>query len=292
MKFIQRLLAVCIVLYFVCFYACNNSNHSTTKNDSLAIRKSIKEEPALDPQEAIKKMHVENGFEVKLVAAEPLIAAPVAMSFDEKGRLWVVQMTDFMPDAEGTGEDKPTGKIVILTDINGDGLMDSSKVFLDSLVLPRAICLIEDGILVAEPPNLWHFDIKNDKAYNKTLVDSTYADEGNVEHQPNGLLRGLDNWIYNAKSDTRYKKSGNKWLIQHTHFRGQWGITQDDYGRLLYNNNSENLLGDYFMPGLGAQNKNQLSVAGYDERIVKDNRVYPARPTPGVNRGYMDRCAG
>jgi len=288
MKFIQRSFAVCIALYAVCFYACNNSNHSTAKTDSIAVRKSIKEEPALNPQEAIQKMHVEDGFEVKLVAAEPLTAAPVAMSFDEKGRLWIVQMTDYMPDAEGAGEDKPTGKIVILTDINGDGVMDSSKVFLDSLVLPRAICLIEDGILVAEPPNLWHYDIKNDKPYNKTLIDSTYADQGNVEHQPNGLLRGIDNWIYNAKSDTRYKKAGNKWLIQHTHFRGQWGITQDDYGRLLYNNNSENLLGDYFMPGLGAQNKNQLDVAGYDERIVQDNRVYPARPTTGVNRGYME----
>ncbi|HEX5153275.1 MAG TPA: c-type cytochrome [Parafilimonas sp.] len=288
MKCIQKFSTICIILCSVCFYACNNSSRSITKKDSIVIRKSIQEEPALSPQEAIQKMHIEDGFEVKLVAAEPLIAAPVAMSFDEKGRLWVVQMTDYMPDAEGTGEDKPTGKIVILTDKNGDGLMDSSKVFLDSLVLPRAICLIEDGILVAEPPNLWHYDIKNDKPYNKTLVDSTYADKGNVEHQPNGLLRGTDNWIYNAKSDTRYKKAGNKWLIQHTHFRGQWGITEDDYGRLLYNNNSENLLGDYFMPGLGAQNKNQLDVEGYDEQIVPDNRVYPARPTTGVNRGYME----
>ena len=122
MKFIQRSFAVCIALYAVCFYACNNSNLSISKKDSLAIRKSIQEEPALDPQESIRKMHVENGFEVKLVAAEPLIAAPVAISFDEKGRLWVVQMTDFMPDAEGTGEDKPTGKIVILTDTNGGQL--------------------------------------------------------------------------------------------------------------------------------------------------------------------------
>ena len=279
----------CIIIsILVSFEACNNKEHKTAVNDSLAIRKSIEEAPPLQPEEAIKKMHTQEGFQVKLVAAEPLIAAPVAMSFDDKGRLWVVEMMDYMPDTAGTGEEAPTGKIVILTDINGDGVMDSSKIFLDSLVLPRAICLIEDGILVAEPPNLWYYDIKEDKPFNKTLVDSAYADKGNVEHQPNGLLRAMDNWIYNAKSDKRYKKSGNKWLIQHTHFRGQWGITQDDYGRLLYNNNSENVLGDYFMPGLGAQNKDQLAVAGYDERIVRDNRVYPVRPTPGVNRGYME----
>jgi mono/diheme cytochrome c family protein len=155
------------------------------------------------------------------------------------------------------------------------------------LELPRAICLIEDGILVAEPPRLWYYKIKNDRPVSKTLVDDKYTEGGNVEHQPNGLYRALDNWIYNAKSNKRYRKSGDKWLIERTHFRGQWGISQDNYGRLYYNTNSENLLGDYFAPGLGATNKNQRSVAGYVRKIVPNNKVYPIRPTPGVNRGYM-----
>ena len=288
MKRVHQLILIVIIGSVIGFEACNSGGSNTPGNDSLAIRKSIEDEPPLEPDEAIKKMHVQDGFEVKLVAAEPLIAAPVTINFDDKGRMWVVEMMDYMPDTVGTGEDEPTGKVMILTDTNGDGVMDSSKIFLDSLVLPRSICLIEDGILVAEPPNLWHYDIKDDKPYNKTLVDSTYADQGNVEHQPNGLLRAMDNWIYNAKSDKRYKKIGNKWVIQRTHFRGQWGIAQDDYGRLFYNTNSENLLGDYFMPGLGAQNKDQRGVDGYVEKVVEDNRVYPARPTPGVNRGYME----
>jgi mono/diheme cytochrome c family protein len=232
-------------------------------------------------------MHVEKGFAVKLVAAEPLIAAPVALSFDEKGRIWVVEMMDYMPDTAGTGEDAPSGKVVILSDSNGDGLMDSSQVFLDSLVLPRAICLIEDGILVAEPPKLWYYTIKNDRPVGKTLVDSDYAAGGNVEHQPNGLFRAMDNWIYNAKSAKRYKKVGDRWLIERTHFRGQWGITQDSYGRLYYNTNSDNLMGDYFAPGLGATNPHQRHVAGFAEHIVSDNRVYPVRPNTGVNRGYQ-----
>jgi putative membrane-bound dehydrogenase-like protein len=197
-------------------------------------------------------------------------------------------MNDYMPDTLGIGEDKPTGKIVILNDKDGDGLMDERKVFLDSLVLPRAICLIEDGILVAEPPKLWYYKIENDLPVKKTLVDEKYAEGGNVEHQPNGLLRALDNWIYNAKSNKRYRKKGEKWLIEKTHSRGQWGITQDDYGRLIYNNNSENLLGDYFTSGLGATNANQKKLAGFNEKIVRNNRVYPVRPTTGVNRGYME----
>ena len=102
----------------------------------------------------------------------------------------------------------------------------------------------------------------------KLLVDAAYAEGGNVEHQPNGLFRALDNWIYNAKSDKRYRKKGDKWLIEKTHFRGQWGISQDDYGRLFYNNNSENLLGDEFSAGFGANNRNQKSVKGFNKKIV------------------------
>ncbi len=243
--------------------------------------------PFLTPQQSMSRMQVENGFEVKLVAAEPLVSTPVAMLFDDKARMWVIEMTGYMPDSLGTGEDIPNGKVVILEDKNGDGIYDDRKVFADSLVLPRAICFIDGGLLVAEPTNLWFFDIKNDKAGKKTLVDDKYTEGGNVEHQPNGLLRAMDNWIYNAKSDKRYRKQGDKWLIEHTHFRGQWGITQDNYGRLYYNNNSQNLLGDYFSPGFGATNKNQRSVAGFNEKSVANNKVYPIRPTPGVNRGYM-----
>ncbi|QCR24979.1 c-type cytochrome [Pontibacter sp. SGAir0037] len=253
-----------------------------------AARVSLESSPVVAPEKSIDLMQVAEGFEVKLVAAEPLVSTPVALTFDHNGRMWVVEMEGYMPDTVGTGEEVPTGKVVILEDSNQDGVADKRKVFLDSLVLPRAICLIEQGILVAEPPSLWYYEIMNDKPGKKTLVDAAYAEGGNVEHQPNGLLRAMDNWIYNAKSDKRYRKVGDKWVIEKTHFRGQWGIAQDNYGRLYYNNNSENVLGDYFAPGLGATNKNQRGVAGYNEKVIADKRVYPIRPTPGVNRGYME----
>ncbi len=275
-------------LFSVNLQSCTSNEKQIAHSDSLAIRQSLPESPVLSPGESLQKMHLEDGFDIKLVAAEPLVLAPVAMTFDKTGRIWEVEMQDYMPDTLGTGEDIPGGKVAILTDTNGDGVMDERKVFLDSLIMPRAICLIENGILVAEPPNLWYYDIINDAPKNKTLIDSTYAKGGNAEHQPNGLLRALDNWIYSAKSNKRYRKQGSKWLVERTHFRGQWGISQDDDGRLFYNTNSENLIGDYFTPGLGAENENQRGVAGYVKNIVPDNRVYPARPTPGVNRGYME----
>ncbi|MCC9135566.1 c-type cytochrome [Pontibacter silvestris] len=254
----------------------------------MAIRKAYVASPVLSPEESLERMQVEEGFEVQLVAAEPFVNSPVAMVFDNNGRMWVSEMQGYMPDTLGTDEDKPTGKIVILEDKDKDGTIDDRKVFLDSLVLPRALCFVENGIMVAEPPNLWFYEIEDDRPGRRTLVDSAYSEGGNVEHEANGLVRALDNWIYNAKSSKRYRKDGDKWLTEKTHFRGQWGVAQDDYGRLYYNNNSQNLLGDYFSPGMGAGNSNQRKVAGFNENIVPDNRVYPARPTPGVNRGYLE----
>lgn len=272
-------------LLAVSLVACKNDKSQT---DEYTRQEIITQAPVLSPEASIKQMQLEKGFEVKPVCAEPLISTPVAMSFDDKGRIWAVEMIGYMPDTVGTGEDAATGKIVILEDKDADGVYDTRKVFMDSLVLPRAICLIEGGLLVAEPPRLWYVQVDNDKAGKRTIVDTAYTEGGNVEHQPNGLLRAMDNWIYNAKATKRYRKKGDEWLIERTHFRGQWGISQDDFGRLFYNNNSQNLIGDYFLPGLGRTNKNQKKLLGFDTDIVEDNRVYPARPTPGVNRGYME----
>lgn len=268
-----------------------NSNNTTNKNlskEELRNKIDTEKSPVLTPAESLQHFELEKNFNIKLVASEPLVTAPVAIEFDKQGRIWAVEMNAYMPDTSGNGEDEPIGKIVILEDKNHDGVVDTRKVFMDSLVLPRAICLFDDGILVAEPPKLWFVENDHDKAGKKYLVDSSYANGGNVEHQPNGLLRGLDNWIYSAKASIRYRRiSKNKWIKEPTHFRGQWGISQDERGRLYYNTNSDNLIGDYFSPGLGGENPHQQRVQGYDENIVPDNRVFPIHPTPGVNRGYM-----
>jgi mono/diheme cytochrome c family protein/glucose/arabinose dehydrogenase len=276
------LFAACILIT-----GCQQSDKKLSKEE---LRKKLdqKESPVIAPSETLNHFVLEKDFQIQLAASEPLVSAPVAASFDKQGRLWVVEMNAYMPDTSGNGEQEPIGKIVILEDKNHDGVFDDRKVFMDSLVMPRALCLLDDGILVAEPPKLWFVEKNGDRAGQKVLVDSNYAAGGNVEHQPNGLLRGLDNWIYNAKSSNRYRRVGkNKWLKEHTHFRGQWGISQDEFGRLYYNTNSFNLLGDYFSPSLGADNPHQPRVAGFNEGIVADNSVFPIHPTPGVNRGYM-----
>ena len=186
---------------------------------------------------------LEPGFDIKAVAAEPLLSGLVEIEFDERGRIWTLEMPGYMRDIDGSGEDIPDGKISILEDTDGDGVMDKKKVFLDELVLPRAIELIHDGLLYAEPPNLWYVTIDNDQPGKRQLVDSTYSLGGNIEHAPNGLLYNLDNWIYSAKSDRRYRYKDGQWERDATYSKGQWGISNDDAGRLYYNNNSNPIFG-------------------------------------------------
>src|SRR5262245_52415054 len=85
--------------------------------------------PALSPAEALKTFTLPPGFRIELVAAEPLVVAPVAMAFDAAGRIWALEMPGFMPNPDGKGEDQPIGKVVVLTDTNGDGKMDKRQVF-------------------------------------------------------------------------------------------------------------------------------------------------------------------
>jgi glucose/arabinose dehydrogenase len=111
--------------------------------------------PELSVQQALESFHIAPGFSVELVAAEPLVEDPVAITWDESGRMYVVEMRGFMPDSYGNNDEAPVGMVVRLTDKDGDGRIDSREVLLDNLVLPRAIAIVNEGLLIAEPPRLW-----------------------------------------------------------------------------------------------------------------------------------------
>src|SRR3954464_7779191 len=72
--------------------------------------------PALSPEEELKTFQIAPGFHAELVASEPLVGHPVAIQFDPDGRMWVCEMRGFMPNLDGTGEEKPVGRVSILTD--------------------------------------------------------------------------------------------------------------------------------------------------------------------------------
>jgi len=255
----------------------------------LASHWVIPPAPVLTPAEQAKTFKVAPGFRAELVAAEPLVQDPITMTFGPDGRLWVVEMTGYMRDLEGTGEKDPIGNIVVLTDTNGDGRMDHRQVFLDGLILPRAIALIDGGVLYGEPPNLWFArDTNGDGvADTKEVVVNNYGGPGNVEHLPNGLMWAMDNWIYNAKHNVRFRYEGNgRFSEEMTIARGQWGITQDDTGRLYHNSNSDPLRFDP-VPSEYLKRNPAFPAGGTNIQIVPATlRVWPNRITTGINRGY------
>lgn len=248
-----------------------------------------KDSPIRTALEEMATFQVEPGFKVQLVASEPMIEDPILIQFDEDGRLWVVEMRGYMSDIDGSEEDLPIGRISVLEDENGDGQMDKSTIYLDSLVMPRALGFIKGGALIAENNSLWITqDHDGDlRADSKILLDSTYSANGIPEHSDNGFVRNVDNWYYSAKSSLRYRVQKGSWTRDSTEARGQYGIFQDDQGRLIYNYNWSQLHGDLVPPNYLSRNPNHTPSTGIDHGLAIDRRVYPIRPTPGVNRGYI-----
>ena len=245
--------------------------------------------PPRTPDAERATFQVEPGLTVQLVAAEPMVQDPVVLNFDADGRLWVVEMRGFMPTIDGAGENQPVGRVSVLEDTNGDGQMDKSTLYLDSLIMPRAMALVPGGVLVAENGALWFTEDKNGdlEADTKILVDKDYAGSALPEHAGNGLLRGMDNWYYNAKSRFRYQLVNGAWKRDSTEFRGQWGMSHDDKGRLYYNYNWSQLHADLVPPNYLSRNKHHKATTGIDQGLTIDRRVYPIRPNPAVNRGYI-----
>ena len=224
-------------------------------------------------------------FALDLVASDPKIQNPLAISFDGNGRMWVVEMRGYMLNIAGDGESDPIGRISILTDADHDGVFEGYQVFMDGLNQPRSIAFYKNGILYAGHEKLYFVENINDKAGKMTVIDDNYAGTGNVEHRSNGLMRGLDNWFYNAKSNARYREIDGKWVKETTDFRGQWGISQNNYGRLFYNENWFGMKADQLMPNLLARNPNFPKATGTATNISYRDKIFPARITPGANRG-------
>ena len=99
----------------------------------IACQKEIA--PVHSPKMALGTFQLAEDYDIQLVASEPMVEDPVAMAFDEFGRLWVVEMRGYMPTIDGKGENEKVGRIKILIDQNHDGIMDSSVVFLPGLSL-------------------------------------------------------------------------------------------------------------------------------------------------------------
>lgn len=195
----------------------------------------------LTPGESMKSFHLPKGYRMELVASEPMIHEPVAITWDGNGRMYVAEMNTYMQDAEGTGEMNAVCRIKRLEDTDGDGKMDKVVVFIDSLLLPRLILALDDRLLVGET-NYNHIhsyrDTNGDGVADekKMVFRNDAASTNNLEHQKSGLIWNLDNKMYVTYQDVRYKYDNGMLKTENliNGSGGQWGLANDNYGRLFY----------------------------------------------------------
>lgn len=198
--------------------------------------------PYLAPEEAAKTFELPPGYRLELVLSEPTIREPVVSVFDGNGRLYVAEMRTYMQDAEATDERAPTSRVSLHWSSKGDGNFDQHTVFVDHLVLPRMVLPLKDSVLIQETftGDVYEYrDTNGDGVSDEKKLFHRFerAGEGNMEHQPSGLVWMLDNWIYSTYNAARIRWTPRGVVSERTSPNGgQWGITQDNYGKTFYSN--------------------------------------------------------
>jgi putative membrane-bound dehydrogenase-like protein len=174
--------------------------------------------PALSPAEAIKKMTVHEGFSVELVASEPDIVNPVAMAFDERGRIWITESLEYPRKQPGPGKDR----VKILEDTDGDGKADKFSIFAEGLNIPSGIAVGHGGVWVANSPDiLFYPDADRDgKADGPAQVVVTGFGRTDTHELPNSLTWGPDGYLYGLNgvfnfSHVKYGKENPNYKEDH-----------------------------------------------------------------------------
>ena len=297
----KRLCSVCVgalTLGVFCFAAAPAAhaepNHDKPLGDAapvprpgIAPDKAVFQPPIkmLSPEKSKQHFHVPEGYKLELVISEPHIKEPVAIVFDGNGRMYVAEMRTYMQNIDGKGQHKPKSRVSMHWDSNGDGRYDKHSVFIDDLVLPRMMLTMNDGLLVAETNNndIYHYrDTNGDgEADTKELFYDANPSDANLEHQTSGLIWANDNWLYTTYHGYRLRWTPDGVEKEKIAYApGQWGLTQDNYGKPWHINAGGEL---------GPVNFQQPIAYGafrHGNELASDwKRVYPLVSVPDVQGG-------
>ncbi|MEQ1824454.1 MAG: PVC-type heme-binding CxxCH protein, partial [Pirellula sp.] len=213
--------------------------------------------PPKEPAEAMAEIQVKEGFRLELAAAEPLVRDPVAISFDENGRMFVVEMCDY------SEQDKDfLGNVRLLEDTNNDGRYDKSTLYAHHLSWPTGVICYDGGIFVAAAPDIWYIkDTDGDGQSDVQRKVFTGFGRQNVQGLLNSFCWGIDNRIYcqtsssggsitlpDAPNQPAISVSGRDFSfdpktlsIRLESGGGQHGMCFDDWGRRYVCQNSDHL---------------------------------------------------
>lgn len=202
--------------------------------------------PPSSPAEALAKMKVPPGFHVELVAAEPAIVNPVAMTFDERGRIWITESLEYPRSSAGPGRDR----VKVLEDTDGDGTADKVTVFAEGLNIPSGIAVGHGGVWVANAPDILFLqDTDGDGRADKQEVVVTGFGRFDTHELPNSLTWGPDGWLYGLNgvfNRSQVKHRGREYTFTCALFRihprtrdfelfaegtsNPWGVAWDNAG--------------------------------------------------------------
>jgi len=191
--FLALLAACCLVGWPVSSFAADE--------EFVPRRQSGAPGPPLSPEDAIAKMTVPEGFSVELVAAEPDLVNPVAMTFDEQGRIWVTESVEYPRSSPGVGKDR----IKVLEDTNQDGRVDKVTIFAEGLNIPSGIAVGYGGVWVANAPDILFLqDTDGDLKADKREVVVTGFGRTDTHELPNSLTWGPDGFLYGLNGVFNY----------------------------------------------------------------------------------------
>jgi len=199
--------------------------------------------PVLTPEEELKTFQLPEGYQLELVLSDPVIKEPVLCVFDGDGRMYVAEMRTYMQDIDGTGELTPGSLVSRHESTKRDGVFDKHTVFAGKLLLPRMVLPLDKDRVIIGETNTTDLNIFRDTKGNGVADSRTPFFKGeslsaNMEHQPSGLIWSMDNWIYTSYNAYRLRWNPKGMALKEPTAPngGQWGLAQDDNGKLWWSN--------------------------------------------------------
>jgi mono/diheme cytochrome c family protein len=208
----------------------------------------------LTPEEQVARFWLPPGFRLEPVLTEPHIQEPAQIAFDGNGRMFVLEIRGYMQDADGTGTLDPVGRISLHEDRDNDGVYEIHSVFVDHLVFPRMVMPFGPNAILTKESNadeVWKFtDNDGDGvADRKELFTTGMGRVANVEHQEAHFIWAMDNWIYSTYNQFRVRWTPGGVLREPTApNQGQWGVTQDNYGKPWFQGGASGMPGYFQFP--------------------------------------------
>ena len=157
----------------------------------LPHRQDTPPNPPRSAEESLRHMSVPDGFTVELVASEPEIVNPIAMCFDDRGRIWITESIEYPRKSPGPGRDR----VKILEDTTGAGRADRITTFASDLNIPTGVAVGYGGVWVLNAPDLLFFREENGKAVSREVVLTGFG-RTDTHELPNSLSWGPDGWLY------------------------------------------------------------------------------------------------